>query len=181
MRDDGLMYCSAKPDEEGRMDLNNGFTSFHLTPIHFCDTMSLCTWCSSRIKKRPQLFFDKNKLAIAVGPVGHKHTAAKYSCHSSQLIWKHWYCLSPLKLFPSSHAVSALHAAHSSDCRMIILKKKKRKIKPLQQGKIIAMHVELKLPLFQSSLFWVLLTDSWPKMGHFFAEVEVTNYLLVLL
>lgn len=87
MGDDGLMYCSAKPDEEGRMDLNNGFTSFHLTPIHFCGTMSLCTWCSSRIKKRPQLFFDKNKLAIAVGPVGHTHTATKYSCHSSQL-WR---------------------------------------------------------------------------------------------
>ncbi len=134
------------------------------------------------LKKRPQLFFDKNKLAIAVGPVGHKHTAAKYSCHSSQLIWNHWYCLSQLKLFPSSHAVSALHAADSSDCRMIILKKKKkRKRKTLQQGKIIAMHVELKLPLFQSSLFWVFLTDSWPKMGHFFAEVEVTNYWLALL
>lgn len=76
MQYDGLMYCSAKPDEEEKMDLNNGFTSFHLTPIHICGSVSLCTWCSSRIQKRTQLFLDKNKLAIAVqsyasvGPVG---------------------------------------------------------------------------------------------------------------
>ncbi len=63
-----------------------------------------------------------------------------------------------IKVFPSSHAVSALHAADSSDCQMIILFKKKKKKKELHQGNIIAIRVELKLPLFQLSLFWVLLT-----------------------
>ncbi len=78
----------------GENGLEQWFYKLHLTPVHFCGTMSLCTWCSSRIQKRTQLFFDKNKLTIAVqsytdvGPVGHKHTAAKYSCHSSQLIWR---------------------------------------------------------------------------------------------
>lgn len=105
MRDDGLMYCSAKPDEEEKMDLNNGFTSFHLTPIHICGSMSLCTWCSSRLQKRTQLFLDKNKPAIAViaacfcRTCRHKHTAAKYSCHSIL------FCTQNLVIYESDNSI----------------------------------------------------------------------------
>ncbi len=43
-----------------------------------------------------------------------------------------------IKVFPSSHAVSALHAADSSDCQMIILFKKKKKKK--SSTKVISLQ-----------------------------------------
>lgn len=55
-------------------------------------------------KKRTQLFLDKNKLAIAVQSCfcrtcRHKHTAAKYSCHSNL------FCMQNLVIYDSDNSI----------------------------------------------------------------------------